>query len=136
MTKKLFLDTNIVIDVIDKKRVNHKKAQDMIIKTILNDYEIFMSEDMITTIYYILSGNILVLNFFKEIISKWNIMPFGQKTIKQSIEYSLKNGTDLEDTLQCFCAKNSGCDIFLTYDKKFIDCGIKIVDYDEFLKDL
>lgn len=65
---------------------------------------------------------------------RWNIIPFGETTIRQSIEFAMQNSSDLEDALQCFCAKNSKCDIFLTNDKKFIDCGIKIVDHDEFLK--
>ncbi len=57
--------------------------------------------------------------------------------IKMGIRDITRNFSILDKydyNLQCFCAKNSGCDIFLTSDKKFIDCGIKIVDYDEFLK--
>ena len=34
MSKKIFLDINIVIDVIDSKRKNHSLAQKMILKTI------------------------------------------------------------------------------------------------------
>ncbi len=133
MSKKIFLDINIVIDVIDSKRKNHSLAQKMILKTIKEDYEIYISEDMITTIYYVLKGNPLVLTFFKKIIDKWNIVPFGKDVIKNSIEFSKNYNTDLEDTLQCFCAKENNCNIFLTSDKKFIDCGIKIQTYSEFL---
>jgi len=135
MNKKLFLDINVVIDIIDRKRANHQKAQAVILKTIEENYSIYISEDMITTIYYILRGDLRVLNFFQNIIQRWNVVPFGQETIKQSIEYAMNNNCDLEDTLQCFCAKNSGCDIFLTSDKKFINCGIEILDYDRFLNE-
>ena len=135
MSKKIFLDINIVIDIIDRKRANHKKAQSVILKTIEDNFDIYISEDMITTVYYILRGDLTVLSFFQNIIDRWNIVPFGKETIEQSISYSLENSSDLEDTLQCFCAKNSGCDILLTSDKKFIDCGVEILDYDGFLNE-
>jgi predicted nucleic acid-binding protein len=54
--------------------------------------------------------------------------------LKKSFEYSLKHSSDLEDALQCFCAKENGCQIFLTNDKKFINCGIKILNYNQFLE--
>jgi len=132
INKRLYLDTNIIIDMIDNKRENHHLAKELILKLVKDGYEVYFSEDMITTIYYILRGNEVVLYFFKNAINEWNIVPFDKKVIKESIDFSLKYQTDLEDTLQCFCAKENGC-ILLTSDKKFIDCGVKILTYDEFL---
>ena len=133
MSRKIFLDINIVIDIIDRKRKNHELAKAMVLKTIQEDYEIYISEDMITTVYYVLRGELSVLHFFNKVLDKWNIVPFGKDVIKKSIEFSMKNSCDLENVLQCFCAKECGCGIFLTSDKKFIDCGIEILDYDRFL---
>ena len=133
MNKTIFLDINIVIDIIDSARANHQLSQKMLKKIVQDDYEVYISEDMISTIYYILRGNEKVLYFFKGIIDRWKIVPFGRDVIKKAIDYTLKNSCDLEDTLQCFCAKDNKCDIFLTNDKKFIDCGIKVLSYDEFL---
>ena len=100
----------------------------------IQDYKIVISEDMITNIYYINKDKKQVLNFIKEIIlDNWIVAGFGLDIMKQATNYCIKNNTDLEDTLQCFCAKNNNCDIFLTSDKKFIDCGIKILSYNEFL---
>jgi predicted nucleic acid-binding protein len=132
--KKIYLDTNIIIDMIDRARDNYPLAQRLIKKLSYEDYEVYFSEDMITTIYYILRGNELVLRFFNSVIDEWHIVPFGKDVIKEAIEFSLKHNSDLEDTLQCFCAKENGCS-FLTNDKKFIDCGVKIVTYEEFLGD-
>ncbi|QCI27923.1 type II toxin-antitoxin system VapC family toxin [Caminibacter pacificus] len=129
---KIFLDTNIIIDLLDSKRKNHTKAKNLFIKLIENDFEVFISEDMITTIYYILKGNEKILEFFEKIIEEWNIVGFGKDTILESINYCKKHKTDLEDVLQCICAKNNGCELFITNDKKFINCGIKIVNYDFF----
>ncbi len=87
---------------------------------------------MISTIYYILKGNSKVLLFFKDVLDRWNIVSFGRSIIKQSIEFSMDNGGDLEDVMQCFCANKYDC-ILLTNDKKFVNCGVEIIDYDGFL---
>lgn len=133
MNKKIFLDINIVIDIIDEARASHLNAKNMLIKIIEQDYEIYISEDVITTIYYVLKGNIKVLYFFKNIVRRWNVVSFGKDMIEESIDFSIQNNSDLEDTLQCLCAKKNGCKIFITSDKKFIDCGIEILDYEQFL---
>jgi len=127
---RIFLDTNIILDIMMSERENHKKAPALLAKLV--DFNIFMSEDMLSTIYYITKEKEKSKLFFKTIQKEWNIVPFGQKVIEDAIDFSLKNGCDLEDTLQCFCAKENGC-ILLTNDKMFIDCGIKVVNYKDFL---
>lgn len=134
MNKRIFLDINIVIDIIDEARASHQKAKLMLIKIIEQDYEVYISEDVITTIYYVLKGNVKVLYFFKNIMNRWNVVPFGKDVIEDSIDFSIKYSSDLEDTLQCMCAKKNGCKAFITSDKKFIDCGIEVLDYEQFLR--
>ena len=92
--KNIYLDTNIVIDMIDNKRLNHIKAKNLWQYLVINQYKIFISED---------------------------------------IELSLKDNLDLEDTLECLCAKSNGCNTLITHDKKFYDCGIDILTIDEFI---
>lgn len=128
---KIFLDTNIILDILSPKRPNHKYHKDLIQK--LFEYEVFISEDMLSTIYYIVREKQQVLDFLSIILQEWNIVSFGEDVIKQAIKYVRQNGGDLEDALQCFCAKRYGCDILLTSDKKFVNCGIELLSYDEFL---
>jgi len=47
---------------------------------------------------------------------------------------SLEKDLDLEDVLQCLCAKENGCDVFITNDRKFYDCGINIMTTEAFLE--
>ncbi len=103
------------------------------IKIIEEEYDIFISEDAISTINYILKSNSKVLYFFKNIIKRWNVVPFGIEIIEESIEFCINTSSDLEDTLQCICTKKNDCKIFITSDKKFIDRGIEVVSYDHFL---
>ncbi len=133
MTKKLFLDTNIVIDMIDDARAAHPKAKATLVKIIQNELEVYVSEDMISTIYYILRGNPKVLLFFQSILKEWHVVPFGSQVISEAIALCLGGGGDLEDTMQCLCAKKHGCTLLLTRDLTFTDCGINVVTYEQFL---
>ncbi len=73
------------------------------------------------------------LNEIMQYAGKFEIEERFNNLSAENSDFSIKNKTDLEDTLQCFCAKENNCNIFLTSDKKFIDCGIKIQNYKEFL---
>jgi predicted nucleic acid-binding protein len=88
---------------------------------------------MLSTIFYINKNNKYTLEFFNLISNRWNIVPFGTKVIKNAIDLSLKKNLDLEDVLQCLCAKENNCDTFITNDKRFCDCGVHIMSCDEFL---
>ncbi len=131
---KIFLDTSIVADIIHTSRPNHNKSMILLKHLIVNNYEICISEDMITTLYYILKDKITTLGFLKDVVFvDWTILTFGKNVLNQAVKLSLKNNLDLEDTLQCLCAKENGCNALITNDKKFYNCGIEIITYEEFL---
>jgi predicted nucleic acid-binding protein len=134
MANKIFLDTNIVVDIIDKSRAKHKIALDFLEYLILEEYIICISEDMLTTLFYILKDKKHTLTFFENLVFvDWSVLTFGHESIKLATSLSLEHDLDLEDVLQCLCAKENGCDILITNDKKFYDCGIKIMTIKEFL---
>jgi predicted nucleic acid-binding protein len=132
-TKKIFFDTNIVLDIIDVNRLNHIKVKSIWELLIRDKSKIVISEDMLSTIFYINKDNRYTLDFFDLISKRWDIVPFGKEVIGDAIGLSMGKELDLEDVLQCLCAKEHHCDIFITNDKKFYDCGIKIMTVDAFL---
>ena len=133
--QKVFLDTNIVLDFLDKKRPNYKKSIQLISMLIKNKTEIYISEDMLSTIFYISKDKEKVLLFFEMICQKWFVVEYGRELIAKAVSVCLANkGQDLEDTLQCLCAKKNDCTFVITSDKGFVDCGVKVVDYDAFLE--
>ena len=131
---KVFLDTNIVLDLLSEKRPSHKESALCLEKIITKDYHIVISEDMLSTIYYVSKNKMQTLAFLQTIMEDWEVVGYGESVIKKSIDFALKNSVDLEDTLQCFCAKENDCMLFLTNDKKFIDCGIETVNVETFLR--
>ena len=131
--KIIFLDTNIVLDIVNSERVNNKQAIELWNVLVLKKYTIMLSEEMLSTVFYINKDKQQTLDFFKVITKRWDIVPFGSKVVSDAIDLSLKQNLDLEDVLQCLCAKENGCNVFITNDKKFYDCGIKIMTAKEFL---
>jgi len=133
--KKVFLDTNVVIYIIEPTRDNHKVSIELLENLVLNSFEICISKDMLTTIYYISKDKSFTLNFFKNLIFvDWTILDFSFDVINKATSLALEKNLDLEDLLQCLCAREYGCISFITNDKKFYNCGISIMDYDKFLK--
>ncbi len=130
---KIYFDTNIVLDMIDPSRHNHSKSIQLLKKFGLQEYQMYISEDMLSTIYYISKDKTSTLEFFENIIFiDWSILAFGTNVIKNATQEALQKNLDLEDLLQCLCAKENKCALFITNDKKFYDCGIKIVGYEYF----
>jgi len=130
----IYLDTNVILDFLDEDRKNHHYARKLIQYLTMHHYMIIISEDMLTTIFYIDKKSDRVLKFFQYIQNKWVLSPFGQNVIQNAIELSLKKNQDLEDLLQCFCAKENNCQMLITNDKNFYDCGIDIYTTESFLK--
>ena len=132
-SKVIFLDANIILDIIGTNRPKHNEAKELWKIVVFKNIEILLSEDILTNIFYISKEKRKVLEFFKLIQHRWKIVPFGKDVIKMAIDLSLEKDLDLEDVLQCLCANENGCDVFITNDKKFYDCGIKITNCTEFL---
>ncbi len=131
---RVFLDTNIVIDLIDSSRKSYPLSLSLIEYLTLHDYEIYISEDMLSTIYYISKDKKATLEMFKNLIFiDWSVVGYGSDTIQEAVKLSLINNLDLEDVLQCLCAKKNGCEVLLTNDKRFYNCGISICNAKEFL---
>lgn len=134
---RVYLDTNVVADIIDSSRKNHKISLDILEYLVVKNYKICVSEDMLSTLYYILENKKETLECFLNLIFvDWEIVSFGMNTIKEATKLALSDNLDLEDALQCLCAKENKCAILITNDKKFYKCGLEIVSSNEFLKEI
>lgn len=133
--KKIFLDANIVLDLLDSTRSSHSISKNVFEKLIDNNYTIVISEDILTTIYYIVKNKQAVLDFFETIAAAWEIVSFGKKVISNTINLCKANSNlDFEDVIQSLCAKESDCSIIVSNDKNFYNCGIPVVSGEEFIK--
>lgn len=134
MSKKIFLDTNVVADIIDAKREGHQRAMGLVEKAIYDDVVLCLSEDMLTTLFYISKEKAKTLEFFKNVVFvDWKILNFSKETLFEGVELAQNGNLDLEDVLQCLCAKYGGCIAVITNDSKFFDCGLEFFSVEQFL---
>lgn len=135
---KIFLDANIVIDFLDDRRKNHELSKKLIEKCVFDGSEIVISEDILTTVFYVCKKNVSrkkLLDFFEMMICEFEIVGFGEDVVQESIESCKKNSKlDFEDVLQCVCAKKNKCDLVVSNDKNFPDFKCKVVSVEEFMK--
>ncbi|MCF6173665.1 MAG: type II toxin-antitoxin system VapC family toxin [Campylobacteraceae bacterium] len=132
---KIFLDANIIADTIDVSRSNHNQALELLKYLVVNNYEICISENMINTLYYISKDKETTLGFLENVVFvDWTVLAFGKSVLQEAIEVALAKKLDLEDMLQCLCAKENECKILITNDKNFYDCGVSTCKLEEFMK--
>ncbi len=132
---RVFFDINIVLDIIDPMRLHHSKAKDLWKILVTNKVQVLISEDMLSTIFYINADKKYTLAFIQLIQKRWEIVPFGKSVIKNAVELALKHNLDLEDLLQCLCAKENDCVALITNDNKFYDCGLNVFSAEEYLNE-
>ena len=53
---KIFIDANIILDIFSKDRRNHHYSKEVTRYLLQKEYELYISSDMITNIFYILKN--------------------------------------------------------------------------------
>ena len=126
---KIFLDANIILDLIDLDRNNFEKTKKRIAQYIIDGALLYTSCDIFTTVYYIASKKLdyqTVISELEKILTIVGIIPIDIDIINKSVSISkAKSHKDLEDILQYVCAKNCGCNLIVTNDKNFYSPNIK-----------
>ncbi len=91
----IFLDTNIVADMTDSKRINHGLSLALLKMLMVEDYNVFISEDMLSTLYYISNDKKATLEFFENIIYiDWQVVSYGRNVLKEATHLSLTKEVD------------------------------------------
>ena len=134
MHKHVYCDTNVVLDLLDERRKWHDETLLFLQTLVLQDRVPTISEDMLSTIFYIAPDKHKALLFFQQIRQDWHIVPFGGSLIDEAIERALEAGADLEDVLQCLAAREAGCQFIVTNDATFYRCGIETCSPKEYVE--
>ncbi len=133
---KLFLDANIILDTYDDNRPSYKYSLKLYQYIINNNFKLFTSCDLITTIYYINSKknkHQALLNI-QDTNTILKVIEFSNKEIEKTCNLMLEDGDykDLEDTIQYIMAKKEKCNLIISNDKNFISKDIKLMTSKEF----
>ena len=136
MATRIFLDTNIILDLLDNQRQCHKEAG--LLFELIDNGEVmaFFSESVITTTDYILQKLLskdLRTEFFGEMSRKIQILPCSNMILDRA---SSSQFGDLEDVILFQLSLENKVDFFITNDKKLLNStlkGIKLVQAGQFL---
>jgi len=133
--KKILVDTNIILDLLAKRRVFYDSASKLFSLADQNKIELYISSLSIANANYVLSKilNPLdakdILRRFKVLVS---IIPLTDKIIHLALNDN--NFSDFEDGLQYYSALGANCKILISRDKKgFKSAKLPIMSAEEFL---
>jgi len=138
---KLFLDANILVDIVDNNRVFSRQSALLFTYFINNDdtYELYTSCDLLTTVYYLTRkplGKVKALQQIKIFNETIEVIEFANKEISEAIELMERNKkySDLEDTIQYVMARKNKCDYIITNDKNFASGDVPVLSSEEALE--
>ncbi len=115
MTKKVFLDTNVLIDYFGSRN-NFIAASTIISLAQKGYYTLLVSSLSFATASYILNAhhkktNAEIVALFESFITKCNITPVDSVVIDNAIA---SNFDDFEDAMQYYSALREGADVIIT----------------------
>lgn len=141
MHKRIYFDTNVIVDLFDVKRPFHEHSV-AVFKKIFEDEEIdvFINTDTLTNLFYILRAHIklgfdesiekleFIKNSFTVVSSEMNEI---DNTIVICKEHIFK---DYEDGMQYICALKEDCTLIITNNAKdFKNASVEVVTSKELI---
>lgn len=135
--KRIFLDTNIILDLLGERHPFYESAAKLATLADKKKLVIVVSPISFATISYILSKFELA-ETVKEKLRKFKIITEISKLDEDIIEKGLNSAfADFEDSLQYFSAIDSDCDILITRNAKdFKTSTIPVMSAAEYLKSI
>jgi predicted nucleic acid-binding protein len=117
--KRIFLDTNILIDYIDN-RAGADAAEQIFACGFSGEALLFASSLTFANMAYIIKDRTQEEKYdaLRQMAGVVEIVSLGKAEVKAAIDRPVK---DFEDMLQYQCAKAAGCDVIVTNDRRHYD---------------
>jgi predicted nucleic acid-binding protein len=131
--KKIFLDTNIIVDLLADRQPFSKYAIQIFQKAQAKEFELFTSSHSIETTHYLLKKYLeenVLRNVLYNLLNFITVIPVNSAIIKKGLR---SNHKDFEDAIQMLCAseiENITC-IVTRNTKDFKTSEIKALNPDE-----
>lgn len=115
----LFIDTNIVLDLLSKRPEFYQEAQELFTLADKDNVKLYISSLTVANTYYLLSKQYNsgdarhILSRFEMLVE---ILPLDSKIIRLAL--SSKDFKDFEDAIQYYIALENGIPIIITRNKK------------------
>ena len=131
---KLLIDTNVIIDIINKRPQFIQDSYNSL-QLVFKNHTACISTTTITDVIYITRKSFEDSEEQKQklsdFFSKFKILPVTKKQIKQAFTSPMK---DFEDAVQAFSAKKAGVKLIITRNTKdYIHSPVKAISPTDFL---
>jgi predicted nucleic acid-binding protein len=134
MRKKIFLDTDVILDIAFKRQPHFIYSQEVLSLIEKNVFSGFTSSLVIANCYYIISSNKddkTALKTISKLRSILTILPFTDKEVGESISSDIK---DFEDGIQYFiCVNNKISNLITRNITDYRDVDMNILTPKDFL---
>ena len=136
MPNRIFVDTNIVVDICDRSRARHERSIEFIRKCLKHEScELFINSDTLTNLFYILSSHSVlekneILDKMRYVHEIFTLVPIESDDVEKALNLCAEEDSpyeDYEDTMQYVCAKKVDADMIVTGDRKFVSEDIELV---------
>ena len=130
---RLFLDTNIVIDLLSGRQPFCENAEKIFELASDENITLCMASVSFTNIYYILRRQKItdILNLFDNLLQIVSVLPSDENVIQSSVHSDF---SDFEDAVQYYTALNNQATCIITRNKKdFLLSEIPVYTPTEFL---
>lgn len=133
---KILIDTNIILDILQKRQPFFQESYNAINKAIKDDVECLLSASAISDIFYILRKALGSSKQAKEQIKQLNKIVSFADVLSQDINNALsKNMSDFEDALVDAVASRYEATYIITRNiKDFIDSSVPAISPKDFIK--
>lgn len=137
MRDKLFLDSNVVLDLLGEREPFYTAAAKIASLADKSQIQLFVSALSYATVYYVLS-KFEDTEQVKEKIRKFKVIAETSDLTDKIIDKGLASKfTDFEDALQYYCSLKYNCNILITRNvKNFKKADILVLTPEEYLKSL
>lgn len=117
--KRIFLDTNILLDYIDN-RAGADDAEQIFACGFSGEALLFASSLTFANMAYIIKGRTQEEKYdaLRQMAGVVDILPLGKQEVVSAIAHPV---SDFEDMLQYQCAKAASCDYIVTNDRRHYD---------------
>jgi len=133
--EKVFVDTNVIIDLLAKRDPFYKDAQDLFTLSDKKEIQLCISSLSFANAYYSIVKHHKDVDA-KKYLAKFKVLVTVFPLEDKAIELALASEfTDFEDGLQYFVAMDNDADIIITRNKKdFKTSKIPVLTAGEYLK--
>ncbi len=127
MENKIYVDSDVILDVLLERYPHFEKSQKILALIEKCVFRGFTSSLILANCFYIIENNfskIRAANAIRKIRSLFDILPFSNKEIGESLSSNIE---DFEDGIQYFIASNNNVGTIITRnikDYKNLDCEV------------